>query len=214
MFSEKHVNQLVLDFKSLCALCDKFICKSLGQGGHIVSLSPKGPRSYKNYEQYNHLEDFHAKKIFDHNSNGLWLCYECHRKIDVIEPEKYPMELLYVLRQTKINQRKHSDPIEDINPANRSDPIEDINPANRSDPIKQSSLSCENCGKSFTRNSNLNYHIEHNVCIKPSKTCPKCGHQFSNKSMLEYHIEHKVCERKKNPKIKITMKKQMNIPLW
>jgi hypothetical protein len=106
-FSEKHVKQLVSDFKSMCAMCEKPTEKSFGQGAHIISLCKKGPRSYKTYEQYSDLDDLTAEKIFGHNTNGLWLCYDCHRKIDKVELVNYSAEKLYCLRAFKIAERKH-----------------------------------------------------------------------------------------------------------
>jgi len=53
---------------------------------------------------------------------------------------------------------------------------------------------CPSCNKIFTRKSALDYHVNHNVCLKSNnKICPECGKKFSTVQMCHYHIKHGVC---------------------
>lgn len=94
-FSDNARKLIKEEFYNNCFLCKKYTIE--GQCAHIVSMALTGPRSYMNYNQYSHLSPEVAKKIFDHWSNGLWACYECHKKIDK-NPEEHTLEYLLSLK--------------------------------------------------------------------------------------------------------------------
>jgi len=71
-------------------------------------------------------------------------------------------------------------------------------------------MNCPNCSKIFASKGTLNYHIDHKVCLKPSKlTCEHCGKKFATKSGLIYHKEKKVCigeDQPPQPKAMLVLK--------
>jgi len=67
-------------------------------------------------------------------------------------------------------------------------------------------MSCDKCGKQFTNNRSISYHIRNKVCEKVSNTCVNCGRKFTTKQSLRYHIDHKVCTLSNKPKIALKSK--------
>ena len=57
-------------------------------------MDNKGARYYKEIEQYSHLNEDDAIKIFNHNSNGLLICNDSNKKID----DKYNINKLLDLK--------------------------------------------------------------------------------------------------------------------
>jgi len=46
---------------------------------------------------------------------------------------------------------------------------------------------CQNCNKNFKQESKLNYHNEHNVCLKKKFACNFCNKSFKTKNSLYSH---------------------------
>lgn len=63
-----------------------------GDGAHIVAEKPDGPRGQSPLTPEERAME----------SNGVWLCPTCHRKVDIVRPEDYSVELL---QQWKVNAR-------------------------------------------------------------------------------------------------------------
>lgn len=85
--------------KGYCELCGKKV--SDGQIAHIISVTPDGPRSYTKIFEHSELFHLPTLNLIFNNSprNGLYLCYECHRKIDTKQNEHiYTVELLTKMR--------------------------------------------------------------------------------------------------------------------
>ena len=73
------------DYK--CCICDK---KSTnGQAAHISAAAEGGPR-------YQHMSTEQRKSI----SNGIWLCRDCHFKVDN-DPSKYNVDYLRAMKKKK-----------------------------------------------------------------------------------------------------------------
>jgi len=68
-----------------------------GQCAHIISASQKkqGPRHYTKI--FGNMDHASAIKVTDHINNALYLCYGCHKEIDMNE-EKYTVEKLQTSR--------------------------------------------------------------------------------------------------------------------
>jgi uncharacterized C2H2 Zn-finger protein len=54
---------------------------------------------------------------------------------------------------------------------------------------KYKSQPCPDCDRCFSSDSNLNNHINGNICKKKekNKTCELCGYIFSDKKGYKYH---------------------------
>jgi hypothetical protein len=52
---------------------------------------------------------------------------------------------------------------------------------------------CERCHKTFAKKQNLEYHVQHQVCLKSLHVCMLCQKQLSSKQMLQYHLSHVAC---------------------
>lgn len=70
------------------------------------------------------------------------------------------------------------------------------------------SFVCPLCYKSFSSNSALIYHTNHNVCTKNKIICSICNKEFTSLTGLTYHIDKQVCS-KKSPQLlkKLVLKK-------
>lgn len=80
----------------------------------------------------------------------------------------------------------------------------DVQPFQPSPPLyTKSVISCVLCGKTFSSNQRLQYHMNNKVCQKAGHTCDKCGQQFSRKVHLQYHTDHNVCQKKGKMILKI-----------
>ena len=102
VFSKKVKNKIKNLFKELCALCG---CHPESfQYCHIISNSDKnkGPRHYTKNDRYKHLNKDQIVNIIDHEDNGLFLCSNCHKTIDIYV-NKYSIQFLEYLRWIKIN---------------------------------------------------------------------------------------------------------------
>lgn len=60
-----------------------------GDGAHIVSESLDGPRGNSSLEP----------ELRGLASNGIWLCKECHYKVDRRNPERYSVQLLHAWKR-------------------------------------------------------------------------------------------------------------------
>jgi hypothetical protein len=58
--------------------------KSAGDGAHIVAENPDEPRGQSPL----------TKEERGMASNGIWLCPNCHRKVDIVQPQSYSIETL------------------------------------------------------------------------------------------------------------------------
>lgn len=100
-FSNEARKRIKEMFNYMCVLCDTHT--EIGQCGHIISIASSGPRSYKTIKKYRKLDEYNAKKIFNHEDNGLWLCYPCHQIIDS-DCDTYTHKYLESLRLTKLQE--------------------------------------------------------------------------------------------------------------
>jgi hypothetical protein len=58
--------------------------KSAGDGAHIVAENLDGPRGQSPL----------TERERGMASNGIWLCPNCHRKVDIVQPQAYSIETL------------------------------------------------------------------------------------------------------------------------
>lgn len=70
--------------KALTGILKPGFSKAIGDGAHIIAEKINGPRG-----QSTLTPEERAMA-----SNGVWLCPNCHRKVDVVSPQDYPVELL------------------------------------------------------------------------------------------------------------------------
>ncbi len=102
-FSKQTKIELKQIFNSVCVLCSKY--DDNGEYAHIISLSEKrkGPRHYTKI--FGKIEKISAEIIFNHVSYGLYLCHNCHHKIDN-SPLDYPVDMLTFKRSLSL-LKKH-----------------------------------------------------------------------------------------------------------
>lgn len=98
-FSDSIRTQLSIDAGGFCANPDcraptgyflKGATKSAGDGAHIVAENSNGPRGNSQLSPY-------ERSLA---SNGVWLCPNCHRKVDILQPQQYS---ILTLQQWKEN---------------------------------------------------------------------------------------------------------------
>ena len=56
---------------------------------------------------------------------------------------------------------------------------------------------CEKCKKTFNRKSHYDYHIDHKVCEGKDYQCPNCGKGFTKATNMHRHIRN-TCKREDN----------------
>lgn len=67
-----------------CSICDRDVTKTVPDAAHIVARQPDGPRGDADL----------PPEQRDEYDNLILVCTNCHRLIDVAEPEKWPTERL------------------------------------------------------------------------------------------------------------------------
>lgn len=134
VFTEKDKKIIMKEFDNKCFNCKSH--KENGQCIHIISLDNKGPRSYKEIEQYSRLSEDDAKKIFNHNTNGLWTCNDCNKNIHD-NPDKYDTnKLLYFKYENKLHHSNNKfDAPENIRKKKLRNILMNINTNNSADRI-------------------------------------------------------------------------------
>ncbi len=88
-------------------------CKPIGDGAHIVSERPDGPRGQSPLTPNERAMA----------SNGVWLCPNCHRMVDVVRPKDYSIALLqeWKVRARIFWQQNQGKPLQNVaQPATRS----------------------------------------------------------------------------------------------
>jgi len=81
-----------------CEKCGRLLYKhprsnaigNFAQIAHAIPVSEKGPRC-----KYKHI---YADKDINDYSNILLLCYDCHKEIDEVCPDKYPPDFLFQIK--------------------------------------------------------------------------------------------------------------------
>ena len=207
-FSEKTKTKIIKN-ASRCQMCYTFT--NCGECAHIVGSGKNGPRN-KIELTHNGIipEDYDVQSV----DNGLYLCANCHTKIDKY-PKIYTFEYLKSLAEheddTNVNRIDHdnSDANQidhDNSDANRID--HDGSDANRID--HKDIYKCNVCDKVLSSLERLNYHLSKKVCQRPSRICPLCGKLFKSKQSCQYHISQNVCTKRKSKLVMETPPEKMS----
>lgn len=180
---------------SICQMCS--MKNYYGNCAHIVASGKNGPRNKNKLVSEGIITNDYVVDSFE---NGLYLCANCHAKIDN-NPEIYTYDYLVNLKKNSCTQvlphEDHNLPyvstesvVNDVNNNNDVINVVDDNPLH----TRKSKFFCSSCEKTFSRKTTLEYHISNKVCQKPrSKICPHCHKEFTTKQMCQYHISHNVC---------------------
>jgi len=208
----KNTKSEITKESSFCQLC--LITINYGECAHIVAAGHKGPRNKQELVKAQIISDsydINAKK------NGIYLCANCHTKIDKY-PARYTFEYLMRLKDTSnikiirnsslIEQEQNSSLIEQeqnsslIEQEQNSSLIEQEQEQEHKqnsvliEPIVHHQLhQCPLCHKICSGKSGLTYHINHNVCQKTDKTCVNCGKIFYSRRNPSHHISQNVCQK-------------------
>lgn len=89
-----------------CELCD--IIDINGECAHIISIADNGPRSYTMFDEYKHKSNKELLQLLDNENNGLYLCRNCHGKIDNKNNSEFTVEFLHEIQKYSINKDRSS----------------------------------------------------------------------------------------------------------
>jgi hypothetical protein len=197
-FSEK-VKLRIIKKTAKCQMCG--LTTECGEFAHIVASGRDGPRNkHQLVREGVVVEDYEINS----ETNGLYLCANCHTLIDKY-PDRYTYESLIKFKYPKETpQTEETNETPQTEETNETPQTEETNETpqteetsetpqteetsetpqteetsetpqtEKTNETPQKVYDCVMCQKNFTTNCRLKYHLEHNVCQKPRST--KCEH--------------------------------------
>jgi hypothetical protein len=186
-FNEKAKKKITLQ-ATYCKICHEDT--RCGECAHIVAAGNNGPRNKRLLVSVGLITPDYD--VGDYR-NGIFLCANCHRKIDVF-PEKYTYPYLKSIQELD-EEDDHKNPIKDLHAKKIQCSVYIKEPETNITILQYGKYECTKCHKILSSQVNLDNHMVKNVCRREDRICPRCGKLFKRKDNCLHHLEKNVCDR-------------------